>query len=167
MVKVILCQHISNLGEMGDTISVSDGYARNYLIPRKLAVSVHSASAKQIEHELRRIRKQEEKLRIQLREIAQKLEGITLEVKARAGEDEKLFGSVTAAQIATHLKALGYEVDRKQLLLDQPIKSLGIYTVPVRLHSGVEANLKVWVLPETPEELPTESHEEPSPGPSK
>ena len=111
--KVILCEHVSNLGEMGETVNVADGYARNFLIPRKLAVSVESASARQIEHEMRIIRKREERVREQLRVVAKQLEEATFEFKARAGQDEKLFGSVTSAQIAEKLKDAGYDVDRR------------------------------------------------------
>lgn len=145
--KVILCRHVPNLGEMGQTVNVSDGYARNYLIPRKLAVSVDSASAAQIQHELRMIKKREEQVRAHLKQVAKEMEALTLEFKMRAGEDEKLFGSVTSAHIAERLKQLGHEVDRKGIQLAEPIKSLGIFLVPVKLGSGVEASVRVWVTP--------------------
>ncbi len=151
--KVILSQRLPNLGEMGETVKVKDGYARNYLIPRKLAVSLTSASARQIEHERHMIARREEKVRAQLQEVSKKMEELTVEIKARAGEEEKLFGSVTSAHIAEHLKALGYETDRKSILLEEPIKSLGIYTVPVKLGSGIEANVKVWVTSDKPIEV--------------
>jgi large subunit ribosomal protein L9 len=160
--KVILCENVPNLGEMGAEVNVADGYARNYLIPRKLAVNAHSASAKQIEHEKRNISRREEKLRAQLAEVAKKLEDVTVEIKVRAGEEDKIFGSVTTAHIAEGLKELGHDVDRKNLQLDEPIKSLGIYAVPVRLVSGIEANVKVWVTSEQPEE-PEKPEEKPAP----
>lgn len=150
--KVILSRHVPNLGEMGQTVTVSDGYARNYLIPKKLAVSVDSASAGQIEHEMRMIKKREERVRAHLREIAKKMEALTLEFRMRAGEDEKLFGSVTSAHIADRLQKEGYEVDRKGIRLAEPIKHLGIFLVPVKLGSGIEANVRVWVTPEHEEE---------------
>lgn len=158
--KVILCEHVPNLGEMGETVKVADGYARNYLIPRKLAVSLSSASAKQIEHELREIKKREEKVRVQLQGVAKEYEALTVEIKVRAGVDEKLFGSVTSANIAEHLKELGKEVDRKMIQLDEPIKSLGIFTVPVNLGSSVIAKVKVWVTPEQVAEAEVEQVEE-------
>ncbi|MCP4640486.1 MAG: 50S ribosomal protein L9 [bacterium] len=162
--KVILCENVANLGEMGTTVNVAAGYARNYLIPRKLAVSTDSASAKQIEHEMHIIRKREAKLREELNAVAKGLESVTVEFKARAGEEDKIFGSVTSANIADALKELGHDVDRKRVLLKEPIKQLGIYTVPVRLMSGIEANVKVWVQNETPapEEKPAEEAEETS-----
>ncbi len=152
--KVILSEHVSNLGEMGQTVNVADGYARNYLLPRKLAVSVESASARQIEHEMRIIRKREERVREKLRIVAKQLEEATFEFKARAGQDEKLFGSVTSAQIAEKLKEAGYDVDRRGVQLPEPIKQLGIFTVPVKLGSGVEAAVKVWVQSEEPAPVP-------------
>lgn len=159
--KVILCENIANLGEMGETVNVAPGYARNYLIPRKMAVQTDSASAKQIEHEMRIIKRREEKHRAELAEVAKQLESLTVEIKAKAGAEEKIFGSVTAANIADGLKAQGHEVDRRKVLLEEPIKALGIYTVPVRLMSGIDANVKVWVVAEEPEEAPQEEEETP------
>lgn len=160
--KLILCEDVDNLGHMGETVTVADGYARNYLVPRKLAVPVDSASAKQVEHELGIIRRREEKLRAQQTEQARKLDGVTVEIKVRAGEGDKIFGSVTAAQIAEQLAAQGHEVDRKSIQLKDHIKELGIFTVPVRLGKGIEASIRVWVSPiETvPEQAPEATGEE-------
>jgi large subunit ribosomal protein L9 len=144
-VKVILSENVPNVGEMGATVNVADGYARNFLLPRKLAVRADSASAKQIDHEKRMIRKREEKQRAALTEVAKQLESLTLEIKVRAGEEDKIFGSVTSAHIADALKAMGHDVDRRTVMLDEPIKSIGIFSVPVRLASGIEAGIKVWV----------------------
>ena len=146
--KVILSENVPNVGMMGATVKVADGYARNYLIPRKLAVSVGSGSAKQIEHEMRIIRRREDKMLAQLAELAKKIEGLTVEIKARAGEEDKLFGAVTTAMIAEKLNAMNFAVDRKSIHLDEPIKSLGIFSVPVKLGKGVEASVKVWVTTE-------------------
>jgi len=157
--KLILCEDVDNLGHMGDTVTVADGYARNFLVPRKMAVPVDSASAKQVEHELGIIRRREEKLRAQQMEYARKLEGVTVEIKVRAGEGEKIFGSVTAAQIAEQLAAMGHEIDKKAVQLKDHIKELGIFTVPVRLGKGVEANIRVWVssIEPEPEQAPKET----------
>lgn len=143
--KVILCEDVDNLGEMGATVKVAAGYARNYLIPRKLAVLADSASAKQVEHELKIIRKRDERRRAALGEVAKKLEAVTVEIQVRAGEADKIFGSVTAGHIAEKLQEAGFSVDRKQVQLAEPIKSLGIFMVPVRLASGIEPQVKVWV----------------------
>ena len=150
--KVILCEDVPNLGKMGASVKVADGYARNYLLPRKLAVNADSASAKQIDHEMQIIRRREEKLRTAMAQFAKKIEGMTVEIKARAGEEDKLFGSITNAMIAEKLAEMGVEIDRKQIVLDEPIRSLGIFTVPVRLGHGIEASLKVWVTPIVEEE---------------
>lgn len=143
--KVILCEEVENLGAMGEMVDVADGYARNFLIPRKLAVGAESASAKKIEHELSIIKRREEKLVAELQQVAKQLEGVTVEIQMRAGEGDKLFGSVTAQMIAEKLQEMGKEIDRKALRLEEPIKQLGIETVPVKLGNGVEAQVKVWV----------------------
>ena len=143
--RIILSEDVEHLGAMGETVTVAAGYARNYLFPRKLAVSADSASAKQIEHELAIIRRKEEKRRAELTEVAKKLEGVTVNFSMRAGEEDKLFGSVTTSMIAEALAEQGHAVDRKQLVLEEPIKSLGIFTVSIKLGGGVEAAIKVWV----------------------
>lgn len=143
--KVILRDDVENLGNMGETVRVAPGYARNFLIPRKLAVLAESASAKQIEHELKIIKKREDKKRAELKDVAKLLETVTVDLQVRAGEGDKLFGSVTTLHIADRLAELGHTVDKKSIKLDEPIKQLGIYTLPVRLGVGVEAHIKVWV----------------------
>lgn len=143
--KVILCQDIEKLGKVGETIDVSDGYARNYLIPRKLAVSVQSASAAEIRHHLEIIKRREAKRKAELESIAKQLNAITIEFKMRASTEEKLFGSVTASMIAEELQKMHFNIDRKQIVLEEPIKTLGIFAVPIKLGSGVTADVKVWV----------------------
>lgn len=158
--KVILCENVPNLGEMGMTVKVAPGYARNYLLPRKLAVPAESGSAKQIEHEMRIIKKKEEKVRAQLAEEAKKLQAICIEIKAKAGEENKIFGSVTSAQIAEALRGLGYAVDRKSVHIEEPIRTLGEHIVSVKLMRGIEANVKVLVVseePAAPVEAPAEA----------
>jgi len=150
--KVILCQDVPNVGKMGAEVNVAAGYARNYLLPRKLAVGADSATAKQIDHEMRIIHRREEKQRGVLAELAQKLDDVTVEIRARAGEEERIFGSVTSGQIAEKLGEMGHPVDRKDIALEEPIRSLGIFAVPVRLASGIEASVKVWVAPIEEEE---------------
>ena len=149
--KVILSENVPHLGDMGATINVKDGYARNFLFPRKLAVPADSGSAKELDHQRRIIARREEKVRAELTQTAKALEGLTLEIKARAGENEKIFGSVTTAVIAQKLHELGHTFDRKQIELEEPIKSLGIYSVPLRLMKGITANIKAWVSAAEPE----------------
>lgn len=143
--NVILCENVENLGSMGQQVKVADGYARNYLIPRKLAVRADSATAKQIEHELRIIKRREEKQRTALSAVADKMRSLTLEFKMRAGEEDKIFGSVTTAMITEKLNEMGFELSRKQVVLEDPIKALGIFSVTVKLFPGIEAPIKVWV----------------------
>lgn len=161
--KVILCDDVDNLGEMGQTVKVADGFARNYLIPRKLAVQADSASAKQIEHELAIIKRREEKRRAEQSKFARELEKLTVEIQVRAGEGDKIFGSVTAGHIAEKLAEMGHEVNRKTIVLDEPIKSLGIFKVAVKFPGGIEAQLKVWVTgieePKKAEEAAEEAEE--------
>ncbi|MFP4192375.1 MAG: 50S ribosomal protein L9 [Candidatus Hydrogenedentota bacterium] len=150
--KIILRDSVEGLGEIGETVTVADGYARNYLIPRKVAVSADSGSAKQIEHEIRNIRRREEKKRAELMNDAKKLEKTTVNLVMRAGPEDRLYGSVTPAHIADKLKEQGFAVDRKNIHIPEPIKSLGIHKVAVRLGLGVEAQIKVWVEKEGGEE---------------
>lgn len=143
--NVILCDDVENLGEMGQTVKVADGYARNFLIPRRLAVKADSARAKQIEHEMAIIKRREEKRRAEQSKVAKELEKLTVEIKVRAGEGDKIFGSVTAGHIAEKLAEMGQEVNRKNLVLAEPIKSLGIFKVALKFPGGIEAEIKVWV----------------------
>jgi len=149
--KVILCEDVEHLGEMGQTVKVAPGYARNFLLPRRLAVGADSASAKQIEHELKILKRREEKRRTELKGVAKNIESLTIEIKMRAGEGDKLFGSVTTALIAEHLAEAGHAIEKKTIKLEEPIKQLGMYLVPVKLGAGVEAQVKVWVTGLTPE----------------
>ena len=143
--KVILCEDVINLGEMGQTVKVADGYARNYLLPRSLAVQADSASAKEIEHQMGIIKRRELKRAEELKIVAGELAKVTLEFKKRAGEGDKLYGSVTNAHIAEQLKEHGVVIDRRNVKLSEPIKTLGVHTVTVKLGSGVEGQIAVSV----------------------
>lgn len=159
--KVILCENVSNLGEMGEVVAVRDGYARNYLLPRKKAVRADSASAKQIEHELKIIRKREHAHREVLRGVAAELTNKSLTFERRAGDHDKLFGSVTSANIAEALKELGIEVDRRGVQLPDPIKELGTFDVKVKLGNGIEGSVKVIVAREEAEAVVEEEEDVP------
>lgn len=152
--KVMLCQSVPNLGEIGATVNVAAGYARNFLFPRKLAVQIDSVSAQQIAHETRIIRKREEEHRAAMHGVAGEMAKLQIEIPARAGTEGKLFGSVTTANIAAALKDLGHEVDRRNIKLEAPIKSLGSYSVPIRLATDVEASITVQVIAEAEEAAP-------------
>lgn len=143
--KVILCEDVINLGEMGQTVKVADGYARNYLLPRSLAVQADSASAKEIEHQMGIIKRRELKRAEELKIVAGELAKVTLTFKKRAGEGDKLYGSVTNAHITEQLKEHGVVIDRRNVKLSEPIKTLGVHTITVKLGSGVEGQIAVSV----------------------
>lgn len=144
--QVILTQDVANLGKAGELVSVRPGYGRNYLVPRGLAVSATVRNKNRLDHEKALIARRVEKERASATEIANKLNVMTLQFERNVGEDEKLFGSVTNRDIAEQLKKAGVELDHRWIALDQPVKALGKYEVVVRLHAGVTANLKFWVV---------------------
>jgi large subunit ribosomal protein L9 len=149
-VKVILRQDVEKLGEAGEIVSVKPGYARNFLLPRDLAYEATEASVRRLEQERERAEQRARRDFLEARRRASQLEELSLTFHARAGEESKLFGSVTSADIADRLKEqdLDFEVDRKQIELDEPIKTLGVHNVPVRLHGDVRPEIKVWVIKE-------------------
>ncbi len=147
--KVILQEDVKSLGKMGDVVNTSDGYARNYLIPKKLAVEANVKNVKSLEHEKKKLDDKAKKIRTEAQGLAGKLSAVSLTLRAKAGEEEKLFGSITNKDIAEALKEQGIDVDRKKILLDEPIKRLGSYTVGVKVHPDVTAQVNVSVVPET------------------
>jgi large subunit ribosomal protein L9 len=147
-VKVILRQDIEKLGEAGTVVSVKPGYARNYLLPRGFAYEATEANMRQLEEERRRAEERARRDYLEARRRAKALEGISLTFQARAGEESKLFGSITSADIAERLneQGLDFEVDRRWIELEEPIKTLGVFSIPVRLHPDVRPEIKVWVI---------------------
>jgi len=146
--QVILREDVKALGQMGVVVNVKEGYARNFLIPKGLAVEANVNNIKALEHEKRKIQERAKKLRTGAEGLAATISETTLTIKAKAGEEEKLFGSVTAMDIAEALKTAGLEVDKKKIVLDEPIRRLGNYTVSVKIHSDVSAQLNIQVVPE-------------------
>ena len=146
--EVILREHVDNLGSRGDVVKVAAGYARNYLLPRKLALAVTEANKRQIERErkLAEVRDAEEKSGAQA--LAQRVEAMDIEIARRVGENETMYGSVTSADIAAALAAKGFEVDKRKIQLGDAIKSVGEHTVAVKVHREVTAQVKVKVVPE-------------------
>lgn len=144
--QIILTQDVANLGKAGELVTVRPGYGRNYLVPRGLAVSATLHNKNQLEHERRAIEKRVIKERANATEIANRLNGMTLQFERRVGDDEKLFGSVSNRDIGDQLKRAGIEIDHRNIALDQPIKALGKYEVAVKLAAGVNASLKFWVV---------------------
>lgn len=143
---VILRQAVENLGKPGDLVTVKAGYARNYLIPRGFALVATDGNRKRIEQQKARLEAAENDRRAAAQQVAERLEQVSLTFSARVGEEEKLFGSVTAADIAQQLHAQGFEIEKRQIDLHEPIKSLGVYRVPVKLHADVKPEVRVWVI---------------------
>ena len=146
--KVILKEEVDKLGESGELVDVSDGYARNYLIPRNLALEAtksNMATYKEIRSQ-RELSLSIEKRNADL--LAKELDSISCTAMVAVGEQDRVFGSVTSQTIAELLKEKGFDIDRKKIMLDEPIKALGVYTVPIRLHTDIEGKLKVWVVKE-------------------
>ncbi len=146
--KVILRQNHETLGQIGDVVEVKNGYARNFLIPRKIAYAALKGNVQALEEEKKNL----DKRRLQEIEAAEKLatelEKVSVTIPVQVGEEDKIFGSVTNQMIADALKEKGYEIDRRKIEIEEPIKSLGIYGISIRLHASVGANIKVWVVRE-------------------
>jgi large subunit ribosomal protein L9 len=149
--ELLLKQNIDHLGRLGDVVKVKSGYARNYLLPRGLAVMVTETNVAEIER-ARAVALAEEQKRVAgMRDLAQKLADVSVTVEGRANAEGHLFGSVTTAQIAASLREKGVVVDDKQVRLENPLKEIGVYDVLVHLHPGVEATIKVWVVQQKPQ----------------
>ena len=144
--KVILREDVQDLGAIGDLVTVKDGYARNFLLPRQLAVKANTKNMRQIEHQKRLIEANKVRVRSEAQDLATRLDGVSCTIPMLVGEQDKLFGSVTSKDIEEALLQEGIKLSRKRIILDEPIKSLGVYTVDVRLHSEVSGKLKVWVV---------------------
>jgi large subunit ribosomal protein L9 len=143
--KVILLEQVEKLGRPGDQVEVADGYARNFLIPKRKAVAATPAHVKSLDHLLRQNKGQEDRLRHAAEAMAARIAEASCVIKRQAGEHEKLFGSVTNQDIAAALGTRGLDVDRRKILLQEPIKVLGSYTIPIRLHPEVVAELRLTV----------------------
>jgi large subunit ribosomal protein L9 len=141
--KVILAQDVRSLGKVGDLVKVSDGYARNFLIPRRLAMMATEKRVKEFKHLQGVAEAKKKKAVAGAKKIAEKISGFTVTVKSQAGENDKLFGSVTNADIARELEKAGFKVERRDITIEEPIKVLGQYRVKVRITTGVDAEVKV------------------------
>jgi len=144
--QLILREDVENVGKMGDVVNVRDGFGRNYLIPRGLAVAATGRNVHQMEHEKKVIERQDVRRQQDAQAFKAKIEALSLTIAKNTGEDDKVFGAVTNREVAEALHEQGVEMDRKQIILEQPIKALGVYTVEIRLTREVKANLKVWVV---------------------
>jgi len=144
--KVILKTDVSSLGKSGELVEVKPGYGRNYLIPRNLAVEATRKNVNQLDHEKRLIALQQNRQLADAEKLLQQIESHSCTIPCKVGEEDRLFGSVTARDIAETLRKDGYAVDKRDVLLEEPLKNLGVYTVPVRVGPKVEAKLKVWLV---------------------
>jgi large subunit ribosomal protein L9 len=148
--EVILKEDIPNLGNMGEVVRVRDGYARNYLLPRGLALVADKKNLKAFEHQKRVVAEQRTSMLKQVQGLSEKLAAVLLTIPVKTGEEGRLFGSVTNMDIEKALKAKGFNVERRKIHLTEPIKNLGEYEVPIRLAADLTATVKVAVIPETP-----------------
>lgn len=144
--EVILRAAVENLGQPGDIVKVSPGFGRNYLLPRGLAYEATAGNKKRMEQERQRLEIAESSRRSTAQELAGRLEQVSLTFSARVGDEGKLFGSVTATDIAHQLEGQGFTIEKRQIDLHEPIRSLGVYRVPIRLHADVKPEIKVWVI---------------------
>jgi len=146
--EVILREDIDKLGTRGQMVKVAPGYARNFLLPRKLAVAANESNKKIVEQERQAHLRRDAKVQTEAQDLAKLMSAVDVTIKQKAGENDHLFGSVTSADIAAALEKQGYTIDRKKINLDEPIKALGDYKVPVRLHRDVTVEIPVHVVKE-------------------
>ena len=147
--EVILREHVDNLGRRGDVVKVTPGYARNYLLPRKLALAVTENNKRQIERERKLAEARDAEERSGAEAIAARLAALDVEIARRVGDNDTLYGSVTSADIAQALQTKGFEIDKRKIALPDPLKALGETTVPVKIHRDVTAQVKVRVVADT------------------
>jgi len=143
--KVILKEDVKDLGTIGTIVDVADGYGRNYLIPRNLAVEANPRNIKEFEHHKRIIEARAKKIRRSAEDVAAKISSMSISFEVNAGEDDRLFGAITSRDIADEIAKSGIEIDRKRIALEEPIKRLGSYEVPVKVHTDVTATIRVEV----------------------
>ncbi len=146
--KVILREDIDKLGAIGDVIEVSNGYARNYLVPQGKAYLANESNLKRVEIEKKQLARQEIRTEEIAKENAERLSEISLTFMVKATDDDQLYGSVSEGDIASKLAEVGFDVDKKMIMLDEPIKALGVFTIDVGLHPEVTGQVKVWIVRE-------------------
>jgi large subunit ribosomal protein L9 len=146
--QVILLEDVPALGKVGDTVKVSEGYGRNYLIPQKKAILATEKGINILEHQRREVQQRMGKVKKDVEKVAEQIEKLSCTFAKPVGESGKLFGSVTSMEIESFLKENGIDVDRKKIQLEEPIKNLGMFTIPIKLHPELTAHLKVWVVQE-------------------
>ncbi len=143
--KVILMESVLSLGQIGDVVNVAPGYARNYLLPKKLAAEATGKNVRELEHRKRMLAQKRENVRREMLSVAEKVNQVELVLRRKVVEEDKLYGSVSGTDILGALEELGFKLERKQVQLDQPIKQLGEFTVPIRIDADVQAEVKIKV----------------------
>ncbi|KAA3608802.1 MAG: 50S ribosomal protein L9 [Calditrichaeota bacterium] len=146
--EILLREDYKGVGEAGSVVKVKDGFARNFLIPQGIAFMATENNKKRYENDQKQKGWRKERDKAKAEELSKVLENISCTISVQVGEEDKLFGSVTSQNIADVLKEQGHEIDKRKILLEEPIKSLGIYSVNIKLHTDVEATVKVWVVKE-------------------
>ncbi len=146
--KVILRQNHETLGQIGDVADVKSGYARNFLIPRKIAYAALKGNVRALEEEKKALNKKMEQEVHAAEAMSTELEKVSVTIPVQVGEEDKIFGTVTAQMIADSLKEKGYDIDKRKIEIEEPIKALGIYGIDIKLHPSVSAKIKVWVVRE-------------------
>lgn len=146
--KIILCQTIDRLGRAGDCVNVKEGYARNYLFPKNLAKEATPGNIKSLESLKKKQAIEDENKLKDARALAEKIAALSITISAKAGEEEKLFGAVTSDMVSKALEPEGISIDKKDIIIDDPIKKLGVYQIGVKLHPEVKATLRVWIVKE-------------------
>ncbi len=146
--KVILRQNYESLGQVGDIVDVKEGFGRNFLIPRKIAYTALKGNIQALEEEKKNLDKKKKQEILSAEKLASELEKVSVSIPVQVGEEDKIFGSVTTQMIADSLKEKGYEIDKRKIEIEEPIKSLGIYGISIKLHPNVTTNIKVWVVRE-------------------
>jgi large subunit ribosomal protein L9 len=148
MMKVILRQNFEPLGQIGDVVEVKDGYARNYLLPHKIAYTALKGNIRALEEEKQNVAKKSQQELNAADKLAAELEKVSITIPVQVGEEDKIFGSVTTQMIVDALKEKGYDVDKRKVEIEETIKTLGIYSVNIKLHPSVSTTIKVWVVRE-------------------
>jgi len=146
--KVILRQNFEPLGQIGDVVEVKDGYARNYLLPHKIAYAALKGNIRALEEEKQNVAKKTQQELNSAEKLAAELEKVSITIPVQVGEEDKIFGSVTTQMIVDALKEKGYDVDKRKIEIEETIKTLGIYSVDIKLHTSVSSKIKVWVVRE-------------------
>ena len=146
--KVILRKNFNQLGQVGDLVDVKDGYARNFLVPRQIAYPATAGNLRALEEEKKQIANKESKNLAVANEFSTELEKVSVTIPVTVGEDDKIFGSVTSKMIGDALQEKGFEIDHRKIEIEEPIKSLGIYSVKIKIHADVTATVKTWVVRE-------------------